>query len=305
MIKSSIKELLRRISLSIILGYITYFYSEIAFWANPARLPDVFETVLYYSFTSYLLLWMISYFRLNGKYKIFLAGSIFGWIIEGILVFTVYEAIPFSIIWTGMAWHGLITILLGFYAADKILRKSFIQSSLFFSAIGLFLGFWATFWWMAEEETFVLTTLDYAQLMITITVPLIVAYYLFDRLKTEFIPGKVEGRVVLSIFVLYVILISISLLGLPLIIILPSFIIMFLFKNKMGEVSYLMQNNGSISIINYLSIFTIPIFAVLYYYIALTLSFKIEVSVIVALTSVFISLVMFFVGIIKINRSYY
>jgi hypothetical protein len=44
---------------------------------------------------------------------VFLGGALLGWAIEGIVVTTTYEALPFSISFTGLAWHALISVAWG------------------------------------------------------------------------------------------------------------------------------------------------------------------------------------------------
>ena len=156
------------LSLSIGTGYVLFFFSERVFWSlwRPSDdVGDSFATWLGYSFFAYTLMATIKIFSARSGLALFLAGALFGWICEGIYAMTVFGAggIPFpvTLAWTGLAWHALLTVLIGWYALRRALSAHTMYPSLGLSAaVGLFWGFWAAGWagesppLIAEPEMF-------------------------------------------------------------------------------------------------------------------------------------------------------
>lgn len=78
--------------------------------------------------------------------RVLLAGLVYGWLVEGVLTTTIVDDLPLSISWTGMAWHALLTVLLGWWLVPSLLRKPWRTSVVALSAIGAGVGAWAAFW---------------------------------------------------------------------------------------------------------------------------------------------------------------
>lgn len=78
--------------------------------------------------------------------RIFLVGLVFGWLVEGVVATTMAIDLPLSISWTGMAWHAMFTVLLGWWLVPVLLRSSRRRSILLLAAIGAAVGTWAAFW---------------------------------------------------------------------------------------------------------------------------------------------------------------
>jgi hypothetical protein len=94
-----------------------------------------------YSLMAFIFLVLVSYFRIKNIWSLFLAGAIFGWIDEGIVVQTAYNMFPLSISFTGLAWHSLITVWIGRYATQKSLLSTDTWSILRLSTTVGFLWF--------------------------------------------------------------------------------------------------------------------------------------------------------------------
>src|SRR4030095_14345516 len=128
-------------------GYIFVYFSEHLFWARvrpDASLGGWFGAWVAYSLMAYVFLILISHFRVRNIWALFLAGAAFGWIDEGIVVQTAYEMLPLSISFTGLAWHALITVWIGWYAMRKSLLFSATWSMLRLAiTIGVFYSLWA------------------------------------------------------------------------------------------------------------------------------------------------------------------
>jgi hypothetical protein len=103
-------------------GYILLFFSEMMFWGHMA-LKDLPMTLLAYSTIGFVFLTAVTHFRIQDKWGLFLAGALFGWLAEGVLVQTTYEELPLSLSFTGLAWHALLTIWLGWYWLPQSLRQ--------------------------------------------------------------------------------------------------------------------------------------------------------------------------------------
>ena len=94
-------------------GYILFYYSELVFWARAKptdSLPNWISTWLAYSLLAFVFLAIVARFRVHTIWALFLAGAVFGWMTEGIVVQTTYEDLPLSLSFTGLAWHALISI---------------------------------------------------------------------------------------------------------------------------------------------------------------------------------------------------
>jgi hypothetical protein len=152
-------------------------------------------TWLAYSTLAYLFLAIVRIFRVYDGCSLYLAGAIYGWLTEGGLTHTLYgteETAPFpiSICITGLSWHALISVLVGWYATGKALtasRPAWI--GVVSAGIGAFWGWWATFLW--HENPPVITSvpgfLGYA---ITMTLLLTGAWWLNFRFGLpQFRPG--------------------------------------------------------------------------------------------------------------------
>lgn len=95
-----------------------------------------------------------------------IGGALVGWVIEGAVVAAVYEAPPFSFLWTSVAWHGPVDVALGLWLLPRLLRrdvKGWFAPAWFVGA-GALIGFWAL-WTVGEEaEALNMTPLAFAWL---------------------------------------------------------------------------------------------------------------------------------------------
>jgi len=143
---------LRRLALVLTTGYIFLFTSELVFWsAHGDKLLTTGEfcaTWLAYSGLAYTVLILVHDFRVRSPWAVFLCGAVLGWLAEGVIVHTMYESLPLSIAWTGLAWHALLTVGFGWYGVRQILAKNrpALTAAVAVSS-GLCWGYWAIFWW--------------------------------------------------------------------------------------------------------------------------------------------------------------
>ncbi len=152
-----IPGLTRKAAVVLANGYILFFLSERVFWSfwRPGDNPNEFLiTWLAYSLMGWIFLDLVRRFRVASFPPLFLCGAVFGWVGEGIVVDTMYgdptNPFPLSLSWTGLAWHALLTVGVGWFLVGKALTdEQPTKSALLSVAIGLGWGLWAV-WWPTE-----------------------------------------------------------------------------------------------------------------------------------------------------------
>ena len=205
------KNFMRRIGLGLSTGYIFCYFGELMFWSTPDRegmsVPAVAMTWLVYSVFAYVFLCVVSVFRVRTLCSVFLAGAFFGWYEEGIFVQTMYGSpdgpFPMSISFTGLAWHALIDVCVGWYLVRMTLtQRRTLRTAGLAIAIGLFYGLWAIWWWNEPPEPMRLLLeagrtdivfVHFSLFVLSTTGVLILAYWLHNRLaRFGFKPTKCE-----------------------------------------------------------------------------------------------------------------
>ena len=145
-----IRTIARRLLLVLSAGYILMYFSEHMFWARfrpgADSLGNYLSTWIAYSLAGYAVLAVISTFRVRRPAAVFLAGAVFGWLVEGVIVGTTYESLPFSISFTGLAWHAAISVCIGLRLLPAALRRGGWAAILAPISIGMFFGAWGMNW---------------------------------------------------------------------------------------------------------------------------------------------------------------
>src|SRR3954453_24137442 len=123
-----IPRLLRKAAVVLANGYILFFLSPRVFWSfwrpgdNP---PEFLVTWLAYCLLGWIFLDLVRRFRVASFSPLFLCGAVFGWVGEGVIVDTLYgdptNPFPLSVSWTGLAWHALLTVGVGWCLLGKAL----------------------------------------------------------------------------------------------------------------------------------------------------------------------------------------
>ena len=147
-------ELTRRLGLALATGYILLFFAERVFWSHWRDTDDsiaaFLATWVVYSFAGEICLVVIREFRVRGVWSLFLVGALLGWLVEGVFTMTFFGAdgipFPFTIAWTGLSWHALIVVVIGWYGLQTALLRSFRRTALISGGLGLFWGGWSIFW---------------------------------------------------------------------------------------------------------------------------------------------------------------
>jgi hypothetical protein len=261
------------------------FYSELVFWARYRPGEDQLIGWLYtwsaYSFLAYIFLWVVNRFKIARLPALFLVGSLYGWLAEGVLVQTMYDAFPLQVSWTGLAWHALISVCLGWCLVRQYLHLphpgiSSKKLTGIASGLGFFWGFWAIFWQLETPDQ-VTRPLDFALFVWVSSLAVLLAYWVADR------SSGLEGfkppnwiTILLGMLLLgYFVIVTVPANPLSLVILPPLFLIIFLAmrNNRITETdpSLDVTLSGALPVLRYLPLLAMPLSASLVYSLAAAL----------------------------------
>lgn len=148
---------------------------------RPDLLLDfVLGMVGFYLIPSAFLLGLVGFFGSRGPARILLIGALTGYSIEGAVVPAVYEAVPFSYLWTSIAWHGPITVALGVFILPRLLVElSVARRLLLLTTLGLFWAIWTTWTWV-DDGFIPISALTFAKYAVATTVFMAMGYGLLN-----------------------------------------------------------------------------------------------------------------------------
>lgn len=192
-------------------GYILVFFSERMFWSflRPGdKFADLLLTWMVYSILGWVFLLLVRHYRIGAFGALFLAGAVYGWLAEGVVVDTMYGSkdnpFPASISFTGLAWHALISVGVGWYWQSRVLTAGNRNTiALFAAAVGLGWGLWAG-WWPAELGKANSSLADFAGHTIVTSMLLLLAWWVLGMAGADwFRPVKYELPVLLTVVALF------------------------------------------------------------------------------------------------------
>lgn len=302
---------IKNIVLTLSTGYIFFLFSELLFWARKRPGDSLGEwtiTWLAYSLMAFVFLLIVSYFKVNNIWALFLAGAVFGWLGEGIVVQTTYESLPLSISFTALAWHALITVWIGWYAIRRSLRASNPFSTLKLSlTIGLCYGLWAIMWWLEPDGGFS-SVAEFASFSFAAVVLAIPAYWLADWSSSEsFHPNHWVSIAIVGMFALMFFFVAV--LTVPLaIIILPTLLGLAYLglrwnRSSEAEGSMLTSFSNPVPAWKYLSLLGIPFAGVSFYALAASLNLQWQTNWILYLITTPLGFILFGIGLYKLNKA--
>jgi hypothetical protein len=288
-------------------GYILTYFSELLFWARPRpgdSLSGWLGTWLVYSLTGFMLLSLIGHFRARSIWALFLAGAAFGWLTEGLVVQTAYEDLPLSLSFTGLAWHALISVLVGLWLARRALRNGILPTLNLSAIIGLGYGLWAMQWWLAPDGG-ISSIVDFTLYSLAGTLLVVVAYIILDRwLPEPFIPDRwiiLVAFVLLGAYFIFVTVKVVPLAGLVLPVLL-TIIFLTLRRNRKLEPERVDKPEESPPLVNYLGLLAIPVVAIVVYALATWLHLRWQTNWVLYLISTPAGFILFFLSLWKIWR---
>ena len=292
-------------------GYIFVYFSEHLFWARirpEDTLKNWISAWLAYSLLAYIFLIILTHFRIKNIWELFLAGAAFGWMAEGIIVQTTYEMLPLSISFTGLAWHALITIWIGWYATQKAFSSSASFSTLkLAAAIGLCSGLWAVAWWL-EPDGGVSSLTEYATFSFVTTALVIIAYRLANwSSSAPFKPNRWVTILISTLFILYFAFIAVPAapVAIAILPILLGLVYLGLRRNheKEDEGSYLDHFKSHVPLWKFLSILMLPITGVGIYALALSLNLQWQTNWVLYLITTPLGFILFIISLFKVWRT--
>lgn len=307
--KKTLANLLKRILVVLPATYILFYYSELVFWSkyDPVEMSLLGSviTFIFYFLITYTFLSVIVQFRVRTFWSLFLAGAIYGWLIEGVIVQTMYEDFPLNISWTGLAWHSLISVIIGwYYVLDTLLHNNYRKTIIASVLIGLFYGFWAITWW--SEEGIITPLAEFSLYVVLTSFILIGSYWLYNRLQPEFEPTRIEGYTLFGFFIVWFILITIPVQPAALIILPPLFAVIYvtLRRNRKTErkENILTVLQGEVTPLNYVFLLIIPLVTIGVYGFALSLNLVIPVNWVVYMVTTLSGLILLVMSISRVFR---
>ena len=197
----SLKAFGKRVAMAVASGYILMFFSEFYFlnegpgaefvdkWmTHPFGIPSwLLGFSLYYAGWGCIILTAISLFRVRSFWSFFIAGALFGWAVEGIVIPLIYEDMPGTISWPSLGWHAVVDVVFGWYLVRRILQKNnYLYTTVTAVALGLFWGVWSTWYWIETPppgESIVppLPVTVYIPYTLALGILLIAAYVVIDK----------------------------------------------------------------------------------------------------------------------------
>lgn len=134
---------------SLCLGWIAVWASENMFWTTPApdlRVVELGVTWLVYSVAAGAALSAVIWSGVRGWRAAFLGGALLGFMIEGAVVGTMYDAFPLQLVWTPLAWHALISGLCVLRGGLALARGPVWLQGLGLMVLGAFGAIWGLYW---------------------------------------------------------------------------------------------------------------------------------------------------------------
>jgi hypothetical protein len=201
----------KKIAVILAIGYILFFYSERVFWSflRPGdKLLDLVLGWLVYSLLGWVFLLLVRWGRVASFSGVFVAGAVFGWLAEGVVVDTLYgnsdNPFPASISFTGLAWHALISVGIGWYAQAKVLAQGKPRRvALFAVAVGLGWGLWAG-WWPTELGWASTSLLAFSAHSLVCSIPLVLSWVILSLAQADwFRPAKPEMLILAGLAALF------------------------------------------------------------------------------------------------------
>ncbi len=181
--------MLRSVLLGLGLALVVVPVSELMFW--PVRIDSIPGLVLFYGMSVLLAALLLERSGARGWPAYVLAGGIFGWLIEGVVVSQTYEAVPFSLSWTPLAWHMVLSVMGALVGLGWALRRGLVAALLACAVVGAFAGLWGAYGWteLVEDVTTVETGLPF-EVQITVAAALMATgHCLLSRLPDGRAPG--------------------------------------------------------------------------------------------------------------------
>lgn len=193
----------------LVVGFIVQLSSERAYWMYSTewftiRVGDMVMTSLVYAFALTLPILILASIPFSGPHQIVLAGALFGWTVEGVVVQVLHEGGPLDLIFPAMfvGWHGVLSFFGFFYLVRRwLLARRRMTLALVSAVWGAIIGVWATTSWLPDSDQasalhgvavpIATTPLEFAGTVGLLVATLAAAHLILDRLwAEEWRPGR-------------------------------------------------------------------------------------------------------------------
>lgn len=165
-------------------GALTVSFSEFWFYKVGSEVDSV-GILLAYGVLGYLFLAVLSWARVSNFAGLVVAMSFLGLLIESVPVPVVYSGLPFTIVWTSLAWHMLLSLLVGWYVFNRVMSYGTIFNAISLNiAMGVGLGLWNSYMWNAVEDSLLYDwqpTFDFAKQFLFGYVLFVAGHMTFER----------------------------------------------------------------------------------------------------------------------------
>lgn len=177
-------QILRSLAFLITAGALSIAWSEVA-WGVASPQDHRPSTLLFllgaYTAIAGILVWAIRTFKVNELWSLVLAAALFGWLGEGAIAATMFPLFPIGITWTALGWHGLLTVVGGWWLLPRFLRSASLGQVMVLGAlVGLGVGVWSVN--SLDPRQLVQPRSVYMQLAVLVAL-VAVFYPVFDRLR--------------------------------------------------------------------------------------------------------------------------
>jgi hypothetical protein len=229
-LSAALGRLGRSLGLATATGYIWLFYSERVFWSfwrAEDGVAALLATWAVYSVAAHAALIAIWRFHVRGLAAVLLIGAFFGWLIEGVFAMTLFGAdgipFPLTISWTGLAWHDLISVTIGWYALQLAMRRGPRPTAALALGLGVFWGLWSLSW-IAADRGATPGLAAFAVHAFAATAAMIAASYAYCELRcSDFAPGRVEQALTAAVILAWLGGLTLPRLGARAIVLVPLF----------------------------------------------------------------------------------
>ncbi len=134
------------------LGAIFTALSELLFYPVSSDV-DLGTLALFYGIGAVFAVAVVARRSSAGWLGFYIVATIVGYAAEGVVVPEIYTAMPFTIVWTSLAWHALISGLIGVWLVRSLSHARAVVFAVFCLGFGLYLGLWGGYFWGAEEAS--------------------------------------------------------------------------------------------------------------------------------------------------------
>jgi hypothetical protein len=292
-------------------GYLLMYYSEHVFWARlrpEDTVGDWLITWLAYSFAAYAFLAVATLFSVHNVWGLFLAGAVFGWLIEGVIVQTMYQNFPLQVSFTGLAWHALISVWVGWYTIPNILREGKPRKIVLVTLVfGSCYGAWAISWWV-EAPAQIASVPAFAAFAFGTTLLLILAMWVEDRAwRADFTPRRWEIIAISTLFLLYFAFVTVPAAPSALAILPPLLLAIFLalrrHRQQIQAPGLLAARPGLIQAPYFVYLLLIPLTATLVYTLATLLNLRLPTNWLLYLITMPLGAMLFVLSLWKVWKS--